>query len=101
VVLAVDEAVTNVVVHAYPDGATGSASVLARPVMTPEGRTQLVVVVTDHGVWHPVSMRAHRPIGLHLMRTCTQSVRIRRTLAGTTIMMASRPIHPVPTPSTR
>jgi hypothetical protein len=35
VVLAVDEAVTNVVAHAYPDGATGSASVLERPVSSP------------------------------------------------------------------
>lgn len=101
VVLAVDEAVTNVAEHAYPDGATGSASVIARAVLTPEGRAQLVVVVTDHGVWHTAGLLPyHRPSGLRLMRACTQSVRIRRTLAGTTIMMASRPIKPVPAPAT-
>ncbi len=100
VVLAVDEAVTNVVDHAYPDGAAGSASVIAHPVVTSEGRTQLIVMVTDHGMWDAVGIRPHRPIGLLLMRGCTQSVRIRRTLAGTTIMMASRPIVPVPSEST-
>ncbi|HTK67385.1 MAG TPA: ATP-binding protein [Pseudonocardia sp.] len=99
VVLAVDEAVTNVVEHAYPDGATGSASVTAGLATTPEGRTQVVLVVTDHGVWHTLGVRPHRPTGLRLMRACTQSVRIRPTLTGTTIMMASRPIRLAAAPS--
>ncbi len=78
--LAVTEACTNVVVHAYPDGA-GSMEVEARPV----GRS-LSVVVRDHG--RGIVPRADSPglgLGLPMIASLSDSVEIRGdTAAGDT-----------------
>jgi hypothetical protein len=64
-----------------------------RPVLTENGSAQLVVIIADQGVWHTASKRHVRGTsGLRLMRACSDSVRIQRTLGGTSVMLASHPI---------
>lgn len=70
--LAVTEACTNVVVHAYPDGHVGPMTVAARV----DGR-ELTVVVTDQG--QGILPRADSPglgLGLPLMATLATSLEL-------------------------
>jgi serine/threonine-protein kinase RsbW len=72
--LAVTEACTNVVVHAYPDGQEGSLEVLA----TLQGE-KLVVVVRDEGPG--IGPRPDSPglgLGLPLIVSLTESVQLGR-----------------------
>lgn len=72
--LAVTEACTNVVVHAYPDDAAGPLEVNAS-VQWPS----VVVVVRDRG--HGISPRASSPglgLGLPLIASLADSVELRR-----------------------
>jgi serine/threonine-protein kinase RsbW len=90
---AVGEAVANVVEHAYPSGEAGSASINAGLVTSPGNhRKQVIVVVTDYGLWRAAHTRVHHPRGLRTMRACTDSLHIQRTFSGTKITMASRPV---------
>jgi anti-sigma regulatory factor (Ser/Thr protein kinase) len=82
--LAVTEAATNVVRHAYP-GSIGSVAVTAD--VTPH---ELVVVVADEGVGgRSFTLRAEARLGmgLALIRELCTSVRIDPTSAGTTVTM--------------
>jgi anti-sigma regulatory factor (Ser/Thr protein kinase) len=82
--LAVTEAVTNVVLHAYP-GSAGSVAVTADA--SPQ---ELVVVVADEGVGaRNFTLRADPGlgIGLALIRELCSSVRIDPASTGTTVTM--------------
>lgn len=82
--LAVTEAVTNVVRHAYP-GSVGSVTLSAD--VSPE---ELILVVTDEGTGgRSFTLRADPGlgIGLALIRELCSSVRIDPTSAGTTVTM--------------
>jgi serine/threonine-protein kinase RsbW len=85
VALAVTEAVTNVVRHAYP-GPVGMVTLSARA-----SKDELVVVVTDEGHGsRGFTMRATPPglgMGLALIRELCASVRVEPTKSGTTITM--------------
>jgi serine/threonine-protein kinase RsbW len=84
IALAVTEAVTNVVRHAYP-GSVGTVEMTADA-----SAEELVVVVTDHGAeWRSVTMRAKPSlgVGLALIRELCASVRVEPTTAGTTVTM--------------
>jgi serine/threonine-protein kinase RsbW len=83
--LAVSEALTNVVVHAY-DGEPGTMTVEARH----DGSEQLTVVVLDEG--HGLMARPVSPglgLGLGLMAQMADSFRIasRRGVPGTIVSM--------------
>jgi serine/threonine-protein kinase RsbW len=82
--LAVTEAVTNVVLHAYP-GSAGSVA-----VTVDASPHELVVVVADHGVGaRSFTLRADPGlgIGLALIRELCSSVRIDPASTGTTVTM--------------
>jgi len=90
--LAVNEAVANVVDHAYPPGAPGPANLHAWLSTDPRTRDRrIVVTVTDRGRWarhhpdtHPLPTRGH---GLVVMRGCMDELHVQRGAAGTTVIM--------------
>lgn len=96
-VLALNEAVANVVDHAYlkatPDRYR-KVEVLAEQVRAPDGERRVRIEVTDSGRWRPIPANpGHRGRGLLMMRACTESLDIQPTPAGTRVSMLSRPVH--------
>jgi anti-sigma regulatory factor (Ser/Thr protein kinase) len=89
-VMAVNEAVANVIDHAYRDDVRpGDVRVYAWPIDAPAGR-RIVVTVTDTGRWRPAPTDpGHRGRGLQMMRACMDSVLIQPASAGTTIVMTA------------
>jgi anti-sigma regulatory factor (Ser/Thr protein kinase) len=93
-VVAVGEAVRNVVEHAYSHNDSGSVTITAGLVSHPYGRTQAIIVIRDQGLWRGVHASAvHHPRGLRLMRGCTESLKIDRAFDGTRVTMLSRPVQ--------
>ena len=83
IVLATDEAVTNAVEHAFPDG-PGRVWLLLR-VLT---GGDVVVVVADDGAWRtPPAEAGHRGRGLGLMRGLADEVEVDAGPDGTTVGM--------------
>jgi len=83
VAIAVSEAVTNVVMHAYPAGVDGRV----RLVATLQG-TSLVITVADRG--RGMTARAQRPglgAGLDLIARLSDGVEIDDRSSGTTVTM--------------
>jgi serine/threonine-protein kinase RsbW len=84
VVLAVSEAVTNVVVHAYPDGVTGVVEVAGET--SPD---ELTVTVRDHGC----GLAAHANgagFGIEIMRRLAQQLDVADTSEGVVLTMRFR-----------
>jgi serine/threonine-protein kinase RsbW len=84
VALAVTEAVTNVVRHAY---STPGGMVVLRAEASAD---ELVVVVADEGIGsrgHIARRNSGMGVGLALIRELSASVRIEPTTTGTTITM--------------
>ena len=80
--IAVSEASTNVVVHAYPDGVLGTLSVM----MTLDG-DRLVVVVRDQGVGISPRLNdrsAGLGLGMPLMAALSSEVHVKSTDGGHT-----------------
>ncbi|CCH33727.1 ATP-binding protein [Actinosynnema sp. NPDC047251] len=88
-VIAVNEAMSNAVEHAYPPGEPGRVRVAAE--VRPDGR--LRVVVADCGAWRvpPVAL-SDRGRGLLLMRENVDEVQLDRSADGTsvTLVLAAR-----------
>lgn len=81
--IAVLEAVTNSVEHAYPDG-PGTVRVEARL----DGRGRIGVSVADHGTWRPAPADpGRRGRGLMMMRGCMDTVEIEQAEHGTTLLL--------------
>ena len=81
IVLAVNEAATNCVEHAYRDSADGVMVVEA----TVEDR-RIVVCISDHGEWRtPSTEPTTRGRGLPIIRALGDGVEVRRSSAGTTV----------------
>ncbi|MFD8491845.1 ATP-binding protein [Amycolatopsis sp. NPDC059657] len=81
-VFVVDEAMTNVVRHAYPK-VPGVFDVQARYKSEPR---QVTVTVTDYGCWRPPET-GRRARGLALLAALTTAVVVTRTSRGTTVHM--------------
>jgi serine/threonine-protein kinase RsbW len=99
-VLAVNEAVTNVIEHAYPATHPGSLGLRAwcGPGSAPATR-RATVTITDlgewvpmHGAMDPANRRGH---DLTVMSACTAETRVERSAHGTTVKLIS---HDVPIP---
>ncbi len=92
-VLAVNEAVTNVVEHAYPPGKVGMCHLHAWVSTTPQtGERRLVATVTDRGSWADEVERSSaqdrfRGRGLELMRGLVEQMYVQRSAGGTTIIL--------------
>ncbi|MCO1654115.1 ATP-binding protein [Pseudonocardia humida] len=93
VILAVDEAVANVVDHAYLGQAVpGTVNVYAWTTTGSQGRL-VTVSVTDQGRWRPVPADPGlRGRGLLMMSTCTASLHIEHSAGGTAVTMTSKPL---------
>lgn len=93
--LAVNEAVANVVDHAYRPGTEGTVTLHAW-VRDTAGARRVVATVLDRGRWgahQPVTPPAHtRGHGLAVMSGCMEEMHIQRGTAGTTVVLVSRPV---------
>jgi serine/threonine-protein kinase RsbW len=77
VVLAVHEAVANVVDHAYPPGARGEVAISASLLSDGPHRRRVHVVVKDRGRWRPPPADpGYRGRGLQMVRGCMDVVDI-------------------------
>lgn len=102
--LATNEAVSNVVDHAYPPDAPGTATLHAWTSTDPDTHERRVVVtITDRGRWgahHPAGPApAARGHGLVVMTGCTAELHIQRSPAGTTVIMVSPEVAPAGSPA--
>lgn len=96
VVLAVNEAVANVIDHAYPPGRPGNVHLEARVVRAADDRSRSAQIsVTDRGSWnraHRTTTGAeHRGHGLAVMGGCVAEVHLQRSPAGTSVLLVSFP----------
>lgn len=81
VVLAVNEACTNSVEHAYRDCDDGVIEVEARA-----DDARIVVCVGDHGEWRaPSDQPSTRGRGLSIIQATSDNVELERSSAGTTV----------------
>ena len=92
-VLAVSEAVTNAIEHAYRPGSEGQVQLYAWDAIdAPLGQRRVVVVVSDRGRWKPAVVdRGYRGHGLAIMAACMDSVHLEPSPGGTTVVMSSKP----------
>ena len=98
VVLAVSEAIDNVVAHAYPSGGTTGAATIDLTMYLDED--DVVVTVADHGHWaEPTSTDLEHDAtghpathgrGIILMNTHVDEVAIRHDREGTSVLLRSR-----------
>jgi serine/threonine-protein kinase RsbW len=103
ILLAVNEALANVVDHAYPRPAagqpTGQAQLYVFEVTDNDDdqARRVVAVVTDYGRWKTRALdQRYRAWGLATMTACMDSVRIDPSPGGTTVIMTSAPARPGP-----
>ncbi|QJY47556.1 ATP-binding protein [Pseudonocardia broussonetiae] len=97
--LAVNEAVANVVDHAYHPGTAGTVTLHAW-IRRTAGARRVVATVLDRGRWgahQPATPPAHtRGHGLAVMSGCMEEMHIQRGTAGTTVVLVSRPVGAAP-----
>jgi serine/threonine-protein kinase RsbW len=100
IVLAVSEAVSNAVEHAYLDQPPGVVEVHGGAETTPGGQRRVTVIVRDHGRWRPAPIEdENRRRGIPLMRACVDTLTIGQPdddRAGTWVVLRSRAVPPLP-----
>lgn len=94
--LAVSEAVENVIAHAYPPGQDPATGATIELTMCLEP-TEVVITVADHGLWRPpettalehdtADAPARHGRGIILMNNHVDDVAIHHSPAGTTVML--------------
>jgi anti-sigma regulatory factor (Ser/Thr protein kinase) len=91
-VLAVNEAVSNVVDHAYHATAdAGQVTIRARSGRPRNGRGQVRVTISDSGTWRPsCSEPSTRGHGLKMIKSCTDTAEIESTASGTQVCLISK-----------
>lgn len=90
IVLAVNEAATNCVEHAYRNAADG---VMVVEATLDHGR--IVVCVSDHGEWRtPSTEPTTRGRGLPIIRALGDGVEVRQTTSGTTVRIDFDVLNP-------
>jgi anti-sigma regulatory factor (Ser/Thr protein kinase) len=88
VVLAVNEAASNAVEHAYRGRPPGHVGLRAGVAAGPDG-VGLVVEISDRGGWQPPALQSsHRGRGLAMLGTLADRVERASTSTGTTVTMA-------------
>jgi anti-sigma regulatory factor (Ser/Thr protein kinase) len=110
VVMAVSEAIDNVVAHAYPGGAAVTGPATIELTMFLDG-SDVVVTIADHGVWVEPSSNdlehdatghpAQHGRGIILMNSHVDEVAIHHDRQGTSVLLRSRrtrDAEPVPEP---
>lgn len=100
-VLAVNEAVSNCVEHAYPPGRGGTVAVDAVAVGCDQGGSHAIVTVTDTGSWrkapHDPGFRGR---GLAMMEATVQELHIGHPAqGGTQVRMTSHSCERIPAAS--
>ncbi|MEV0679669.1 ATP-binding protein [Actinosynnema sp. NPDC050436] len=89
-VIAVNEAMSNAVEHAYPPGRPGRVRITADA--RPDGR--VCVVVADDGTWRvPPATLSDRGRGLLLMRENVDEVHVERAAGGTRVTLVMAALH--------
>jgi anti-sigma regulatory factor (Ser/Thr protein kinase) len=93
IVLAVNEAVANVIDHAYlAQPFPGDVTVFAWLINGSDGRKAGISVI-DRGRWRPIPHDpGNRGRGLMMMRACTGLLHIEHSEAGTAATMLSNPV---------
>lgn len=96
-VLAVNEAVSNSIEHAYRDDPSGTVVLHADAVRGGDGAllgcstVRVTVRVTDRGAWRePAADPGHRGRGLSMIRACAEDVVVAAGPTGTTVTFHGR-----------
>lgn len=95
ILLAISEAVTNAIDHAYVDQPPGTVEVRGGVEAAPQGQHRVRMIVRDHGRWRPPSHDENRRRGILLMRACMDTVTIagpNEDQVGTWIVLRSKAI---------
>jgi serine/threonine-protein kinase RsbW len=94
IVLAVSEAVSNAIEHAYRDGQFPEVVEVSGDVEAVRGQRQVTVIVRDYGRWRPPPTdHENRRRGIPLMRACVDTVTIGQPdddRTGTAVVLRSR-----------
>jgi anti-sigma regulatory factor (Ser/Thr protein kinase) len=92
-VLAVSEAASNVVDHAYMQQAQGDIEIAGRVTVESGGVRIVELTVRDHGRWRPVPERSdNRRRGIPLMKAAVADLAIDGTDHGTCVRMRGRSV---------
>jgi anti-sigma regulatory factor (Ser/Thr protein kinase) len=98
IVVAVSEAVTNAIEHAYLNQPPGVVDVRGGVEPTSGGQRRVTIIVRDHGRWRPAPTDdQHRHRGIPLMRACMDTVTIGQPddgRVGTWVVLRSRAVPP-------
>jgi anti-sigma regulatory factor (Ser/Thr protein kinase) len=101
IVLAVSEAVSNAIEHAYRDDQLPEVVDISGEIeAVPGGQRRVTVIVRDHGRWRPPPIDdENRRRGIPLMRACVDTVTIGQpddNRVGTSVVLRSRVVPSLP-----
>ena len=94
-VLAVSEAASNVVEHAYLDDPPGNIEIAGRVTVESDGARIVELTVQDHGRWRPAPEHSdNRCRGIPLIKAVVAEMAIDGTDHGTHVRMRARSVGP-------